>query len=128
MSAATRNEREPDRPGRPERVGELVDGFLEARGLQEPLDRAGALPAWDETVGPQIARVSEPAGFDGDTLFVRVASSAWLAELKRLERDLLRRLNARRRRGRFHRIVFTLRGTEEPGPGRTSRDSRNRDG
>lgn len=109
-----------ERPGAPERVGDLLEGFLEARGLAERLDRAAAVPAWPEVVGPQIARVSEAAGFDGRVLFVRVASSAWLAELKRLERDLLRRLNAGRARGRFDRIVFTLRGTEgsRPGEGR----------
>lgn len=103
-----------ERPGRrPERLGALVEGFLETQGLSQPLDRAAALPAWPEVVGPQIARVSEPTGFDGDVLFVRVASSAWLAELKGLERSLLSRLNARRRFGRFRRIVFTLGGGGE---------------
>lgn len=96
-------------PGRPQPLGDLLQGFLDAQGLAEPLDRAAVIPAWAEVVGPQIAKVSEPAGFDGDVLFVRVASSAWLSELKRLEREILGRLNAFRRHGAFRRIVFTLR-------------------
>ena len=103
--------------GGPERLGQLLPEFLDRRGLAEPIDRAGAVPAWSEIVGPQIARISEAAGFDGGVLFVRVASSAWLSELKRLERDLLRRLNAGRSHGRFDRIVFTLGDAEGPRPG-----------
>lgn len=105
--------RDAHAPG-PEHVGELLQGFLDARGLHAPLDRAAAIPSWEELVGPQIARVSRAAGFDGGVLFVRVASSAWLAELKRLERELLRRLNAGHAHGRFDRIVFTLEAVEEP--------------
>jgi predicted nucleic acid-binding Zn ribbon protein len=101
------------RPSRPERIRELLEGFLDARGLQAPLDRASALPAWADVVGPQLARVSEATGFDGGVLFVRVRSSAWLAELKRFERELLRRLNDGRSHGRFDRIVFTLRAADD---------------
>ena len=104
-----------DRPGRPQRLGELLDGWLEARGLLPALERAAALPEWPDVVGPQIARVAEPSGFDGATLFVRVTSTAWLAELKCHEREILRRLNARRPNGQFRQIVFTLKAGEPPG-------------
>lgn len=110
--------RDPN-PSRPERVREILQGFLDARGLQTPLDRASALPTWADVVGPQIARVSEATGFDGGVLFVRVRSSAWLAELKRLERELLRRLNDARSHGRFDRIVFTLRAADDARPEET---------
>lgn len=108
--------RDAHSPG-PERIGELLEGFLDTRGLHASLDRASAIPAWDEVVGAQIARVSRAAGFDGGVLFVRVTSSAWLTELKRLERELLRRLNAGHAHGRFDRIVFSLEAADAPRSG-----------
>lgn len=65
-------------------------------------------PEWAELVGPQIAQVATPVGFDRSTLFVEVRSSAWLMELEMMERRILGQLNARRRRGKFERIVFRL--------------------
>lgn len=92
----------------PEHVGSLVEGVLRTRGLSEAVDRASALSSWAERVGPEIARVSTPTGFDGATLFVAVRSSAWLMELEMLERGLLARLNEGRSSSRFQRIVFKL--------------------
>lgn len=97
-----------DRGGAPERVGSLVEGLLKARGLAEAVERAAAIPEWSELVGPEIARVSTPVGFDRAILFVEVRSSAWLMELQMMERRLLARLNAGRRRGKFEKIIFRL--------------------
>jgi hypothetical protein len=45
---------------------------------------------------------------DGDTLIVRVTSSAWLNELSLRQGEILRRLNAGRRRSAVQRLVFRL--------------------
>lgn len=96
------------RSGRPERVGGIVQGVLRAKGLAETVERASALPGWPDVVGPEIAKVAAPTGFDRGTLFVEVRSSAWLMELELMERRILARLNEGRRGGRFERIVFRL--------------------
>ncbi len=96
------------RIGRPERIGAVLDGLLQARGLSESIERAAVLPEWAELVGPRIAGVALPTGFDRATLFVAVRSSAWLMELEILERKILGQLNAGRNRGKFERIVFRL--------------------
>ena len=97
-----------DRGGFPQRIGALVEGLLRSRGLAEGVERAAVFPEWAELVGPQIGRVATPVGFDRSTLFVEVRSSAWLMELEMMERRILAQLNARRRRGKFERIVFRL--------------------
>lgn len=99
-----------ERGGAPERLGWLVDGVLKARGLAEGVERGAAISEWAEVVGPQIACVARPLGFDRETLFVEVKSSAWLMELQLMERRILGKLNAARRRGKFKRIVFRLAG------------------
>jgi predicted nucleic acid-binding Zn ribbon protein len=96
------------RGGSFERIGQLIEGVLRSRGLAEGVERAAVLPEWPELVGPQIARVARPVGFDRATLFVEVRSSAWLMELQMMERRILARLNAGRRRGKFEKIVFRL--------------------
>jgi hypothetical protein len=45
---------------------------------------------------------------DGDTLIVRVTTSAWLNELSLRQGELLGRLNAGRRRSSVRRLVFRL--------------------
>jgi predicted nucleic acid-binding Zn ribbon protein len=97
-----------ERGGYPERVGSLVEGVLKARGIAEAVERAAVVPEWEQLVGPQIARVAAPVGFDRGTLFVAVRSSAWLMELELQERRILARINAGRKRGKFQRIVFRL--------------------
>ncbi len=99
----------------PERIGGLVKEMLRSRGLLEGVERAAVFPDWAELVGAEIARVSEPVGFDREALFVEVRSSAWLMELRMLERRILANLNARRSCGKFQRIVFRL---AEHGPKR----------
>lgn len=96
------------RGGAPEPVSGLIEGLLSARGLTEGIERASVIPDWPEIVGPQIASVSTPVGFDRATLFVEVRSSAWLMELRMMERRLLAKLNAGRRKGKFTRIIFRL--------------------
>lgn len=99
-----------ERGGSPERLGRLVEGVLAERGLAEGVERGAAIAEWAEMVGPQIACVSRVLGFDRETLFVEVKSSAWLMELQVMERRILAKLNAARRRGKFKRIVFRLAG------------------
>lgn len=96
------------RGGSPEHLGQLIEGLLRRRGLAEGVERGAALSEWTEVVGPQIASVANPVGFDRGTLFVEVSSSAWLMELQLMERRILARLNAARRRGKFEKIVFRL--------------------
>jgi predicted nucleic acid-binding Zn ribbon protein len=96
------------RGGSPERIGTLVESLLRARGLAEGVARAAAMPNWAEIVGPQIARVATPVRFDRTTLLVEVTSSAWLMELRMMERRILGLLNRGRERALFEKIVFRL--------------------
>lgn len=96
------------RGGPPQRIGALIEGVLRSRGLVEAVERASVVPEWKDLVGPQVSRVATPMGFDRGTLFVEVRSSAWLMELEMMERRILARINAGRRRGKFDKIIFRL--------------------
>lgn len=92
----------------PQPVGDLVSRFLEKSGLAPRVEAAGVLTDWPERVGAQIAAVTRPTTLSDDTLFVAVASSAWMMELNLMKAELMRRVNAGRGEGRIRQIVFVM--------------------
>ncbi len=83
------------RKGRPQRIGDLVSGFLDQAGLADRVRQAAIIPDWERLVGPQIAAVTSPIAVTRDgTLFVAVRTNAWMNELSMMERQLLSTLNA----------------------------------
>ena len=94
--------------GRPQLVGDLVSRFLQRAGLSARVEAASILTEWPELVGPQIAAVTSAQRLSDDTLFVGVATSAWMMELNLMKAELLRRINAGKRQGRIRQIVFVM--------------------
>ncbi|MCI0434138.1 MAG: DUF721 domain-containing protein [Gemmatimonadetes bacterium] len=90
------------------RIGDALAGYLERSGIEERIAEAGIVPEWPERVGPAIAGVTAPLRVAHGTLVVAVRSSAWLMELHMMEREIVKRLNAGRRRGRIERIRFVM--------------------
>lgn len=96
---------------RPEPVGNVVANFLAQRGLRDRVEQAGVIPEWAQLVGDQIAAVTEPKSVSANgTLFVTVATNAWMNELSLLEPELLRSLNTKTGRASIKRIRWLLRG------------------
>jgi predicted nucleic acid-binding Zn ribbon protein len=92
----------------PLRLGDAVQRYLAESGLDERVDQATIVPEWAERVGDGIAAVTEPLRVSHGTLVVAVRSSAWLMELKLMEREIVRRLNSGRERGRIDAIRFVM--------------------
>jgi predicted nucleic acid-binding Zn ribbon protein len=107
--AGSRNETSPQaqRNG-PEKVGEILGGFLERVGLREAVLRADVLEDWEERVGEAIGKVTRARGIRGTSLIVEVRSSAWLMELNLMKSEILRKVNEGRTEGLIERIVFVL--------------------
>jgi len=94
--------------GQPQQVGDLVARFLDKSGLASRVEAATAITDWARLVGPQIAAVTNPTGMVEDTLFVSVATSAWMMELNLMKGELMRRINAGKKEGRIGHIVFVI--------------------
>ena len=94
---------------RPSPVSDVLRDYLKSAGLEERIEEASVVPEWPERVGPAIAAVTQPLRTSAaGVLVVAVRSSAWLSELKLMERDILRRLNEGRSKGRIQRIRFVM--------------------
>lgn len=94
--------------GQPQHVGDVLARFLRQSGLQAGVEAASVIPEWEERVGPQIAAVTRPIRVSDGTLFVAVSTSPWMMELNLMKGDLLRHLNAGKKEGKIHQIVFVM--------------------
>lgn len=88
----------------------MLDSFLARRGLEAKVEAASALAEWPGRVGPRIAAVTSPLRVSEGTLFVGVASSAWMMELDLMKGELLRHVNAGKQDGRIRQIIFVMAG------------------
>ncbi len=95
-------------PKGPERIGGLVERFLEGSGVAEQVKRQSVLEEWSERVGEAIAAVTHARAISEGTLFVEVRSSPWLMELEMMKGDILKRVNVGRDDAAIERIVFVL--------------------
>ena len=92
----------------PRQVREALQKYLEKAGISEKIEAASVVPEWAQLVGEGIAGVTTPLRVNNNVLFVAVRSSAWLSELKLMEREILRRLNDGKTRGRITAIRFVM--------------------
>ncbi len=99
------------RRGKPTAVSEVLEGYLARAGLAQRLKQAQIVPEWPRLVGPQIAAVTRPQSVTPDgTLFVGVATSAWMTELQLMAPQIMARVNAGRGPGRIRTIRWLLSG------------------
>ena len=78
-------------------VGEALQGYLSRSGIGPRIAQAQVVIDWPALLGPQIAAVTQPESVAPDgTMFVRVATSAWMNELQLMTPDIMARLNAGR--------------------------------
>jgi len=102
-------ERGRGRGKQPTAVGEALRSYLAKSGLATRLAHARVIPDWPGLVGPQIARVTAPESVTPDgTLFVRVATSAWMTELQLMGPQIMAAINTGRGAGRIKSIRWLL--------------------
>jgi len=92
----------------PREIGGAIEDVLERMGVTEEVERHAVFGEWAERVGREIARVARPHRVDGETLIVKVPSSAWAGELSLRQNDILERINEGRRRTLVRRLVFRI--------------------
>ena len=92
----------------PRQVREALQSYLEKAGISEKVEAGSVVPEWAQLVGGGIAAVTTPLRVSNGVLFVAVRSSAWLSELKLMERDILRQLNTDKSKGKISAIRFVM--------------------
>ncbi|MFC4637189.1 DciA family protein [Deinococcus hohokamensis] len=80
--------------GGPRGLGELMGATLGSARLARGVQKAQAILAWPQAVGPQVARMTRPRTQQGRTLFVEVRDSAAAHHLTMQRHHFLKALNA----------------------------------
>jgi predicted nucleic acid-binding Zn ribbon protein len=92
---------------KPMTIGDALKRYLAKAGLAKRVAQAQVIPDWPRLVGPQIAAVTAPESVAPDgTLFVRVATSAWMNELQLMAPQIMAAVNGRG--GRIKTIRWLL--------------------
>ncbi|HZK06484.1 MAG TPA: DciA family protein [Actinomycetaceae bacterium] len=66
----------------PQRLGDLAEALLDARGWSEEVESASVITRWREIVGDDIANHTRIEHFAEGRLVVRASSTAWATNLK----------------------------------------------
>jgi predicted nucleic acid-binding Zn ribbon protein len=101
----------PARALGPTSAAQAISSALELRGLSDQVRGERVVTEWTELVGPKIAQRTRPDGIFERTLWIEVATSAWLHELNLLKPQLLAGLIERLGEPRlFDDVRFRLAG------------------
>lgn len=92
----------------PTEVRETLQKYLDKAGISEKIEAASVVPEWPALVGEGIAGVTTPLRVTNGVLVVGVRSSAWMSELKLMEREIVQRVNAEKIRGKISGIRFVM--------------------
>jgi predicted nucleic acid-binding Zn ribbon protein len=91
----------------PQRVGDLVQGYVSDRGWQRPLSEARIFADWSTLVGAEIASHSTPSSLQDGVLKVSAESTAWATQLQLMSSKILAKLAAELGPQVVRSLVFT---------------------
>ena len=76
-----------------EHIGEIIQKFLRQQGLESPLNEYRLLQAWNDVVGPTLARYTNNLYIKNQTLYLHLTSSLLRQELMMNRELLVKNLN-----------------------------------
>lgn len=76
-----------------EHIGDVIRFFLRQQGLESPLNEYRLVQAWNDVVGPAMARYTENLYIKNQTLYVHLTSSVLRQELMMARELLVKNLN-----------------------------------
>lgn len=96
-------------------MADLLAGVFSKLGVERNPDDYRLWAAWDEVVGPAVARNAQPCKLDARRLVVAVKNATWMQELSLLRQDLCSKLNEWMGREVVSEIFLVV-GRVEPTP------------
>src|SRR5512139_193990 len=100
-----------------ESAASAITSVLKLHGIADRVRAERLVTEWTERVGPKIAQRTRPDGVHERTLWIEVATSAWLQELNLLRAQLLANLVERLGEPRlFDDLKFRLAGRRNKHP------------
>lgn len=90
-------------------IGQVMPGIFKTLRLEQRQAETEVLRAWNELLDPTVTAHAQPVGLNKGTLFVKVDSNVWMAEIIRFRRrEMLQRLQHCFGRQLIQKISFRL--------------------
>ena len=117
---------------RPEHIGSILKQLFRDQKWENNIEASLPLLRWQEIVGSQLARQTQPESLKDGVLQIRVENSVWLNHLRFLGEELRQKLNEelpsleikelRFRQGTLDKVQSDLPSTESPAASAVERD------
>jgi predicted nucleic acid-binding Zn ribbon protein len=86
----------------------ILESVLKESKLTSDVDAYRVFSLWGEIAGPTVALHSRPVRLSGSTLYIEIDDAIWLAQLKYMKRDILRKIDQRIKPGIFKDLKLFL--------------------
>lgn len=73
-------------------AGDALASLTETMGWQAPMAASDVLRAWDELVGPEVAKHAKAVAIDSGLLEVQCDQTAWATQLRLMRTDLVTKI------------------------------------
>jgi predicted nucleic acid-binding Zn ribbon protein len=88
----------------------VLENVLKEKNLSSELEAYTVFYRWPEIAGPRVAAHARPVRIRAKTLYLEVDDHLWLAQLKYMKDDILRKMEAGLKPGLFTDLKFLLKG------------------
>ncbi|MBI5327736.1 MAG: DUF721 domain-containing protein [Deltaproteobacteria bacterium] len=92
----------------PIRIGHVIDLFLDSPESAIIAKGLSVHKIWSKIVGLNISKRTRPLKLSGKILYVIVATSTWMEELKYLKQDIIKKINAEFKEKTVEDIIFRI--------------------
>jgi predicted nucleic acid-binding Zn ribbon protein len=90
----------------------ILESVLGQHDLSGDIEAYKVFSKWADIVGERVAAHTRPTRLARDILYVEVNDHLWLAQLKYMKNDMLKKLEDRTKPGLFKDLKFFLKGLQ----------------
>ena len=88
----------------------ILESVMREKDFAENIEAYAVFGQWGHIVGQKVAAHTQPSRISGTVLYVEVDDHLWLAQLKYMKGDMLKRIERAMKPGLFTDLKFFLKG------------------
>ncbi len=89
-------------------IRHVLESVLKERKLASDVEAYRVFPLWQEIAGPTMGSHCRPSRVRDDILYIEVDDPIWLAQLRYMKQEILRKIDSRIKPGVLRELKFFL--------------------
>jgi predicted nucleic acid-binding Zn ribbon protein len=82
-----------ERKAKAQTLGDALNALVQSLGIEKQIEQYRVFEIWNEAVGEQVAKVSQPERLHGGVLIVSVSNAPWRSELTFRKKEILQKIH-----------------------------------